>query len=555
MSTRKRRSKRIKRKTKRQGRIGKKLKKYDRLSPFELKNILIKGAKGAHPTKMLNAGRGNPNFFNIFVRKIFSHLQYVCAHISHPLEKIPGRQIFKDLHDYPPMNATNYKQLMLKKISAAGIPPREKSFIRDYLNYLEKEAKKSNIPPNKIFHDVVMSHLGCFYPSPPRIQPHVSLVCKNFMFNLIFGGRPTREKPSNYEFFATEGAAAGILYIFNTLHINGLLNPGDKIALITPIFSPYLEMPVLQRYRLKMIFLKGNPNKEFSLDDEEIDRLKDKSIKALFMVNPANPSAFSLPLRNIKRIGNIVNTSRKDLIILSDNVYAPFVDEYNSLAYSCPKNTIEVFSLSKYFGVTGWRLGITSIRKENNLNKLLRNLSLAKKKELRERYSIASTNPDHLTFMERLVMDSRQVAEAHVGGLSTPQQAILAMFLYYQMHDLGGHYKKEIQAVLLHRMQLLYSELNTRPEESARATNYYTLLFIPQITENLFGKAARRKMEMSNYLKFLFHLANKYHTVLLPGKGFEADPWRIRVSLANLATSDYKKISINLRKCIKDFIT
>jgi aspartate 4-decarboxylase len=555
MSTRKRRSKRIKKKTKRQGRIGKKLKKYDRLSPFELKNILIKGAKGSHPTKMLNAGRGNPNFFNIFVRKIFSHFQYVCAHISHPLEKIPGRQIFKDLHDYPPMNATNYKQLLLKKVSAAGIPPREKSFIQDYLNYLEKEAKKSNIPTNKIFHDVVMSHLGCFYPSPPRIQPHVSLVCKNFMFNLIFGGRPTREKPSNYEFFATEGAAAGILYIFNTLHINGLLNPGDKIALITPIFSPYLEMPVLERYRLKMIFLKGNPNKEFSLDDEEIDRLKDKSIKALFMVNPANPSAFSLPLRNIKRIGDIVNSSRKDLIILSDNVYAPFVDEYNSLAYSCPKNTIEVFSLSKYFGVTGWRLGITSIRKENNLNKLLRNLSLAKKKELRERYSIASTNPDHLTFMERLVMDSRQVAEAHVGGLSTPQQAILAMFLYYQMHDLGGHYKKEIQAVLLHRMQLLYSELNTRPEESARATNYYTLLFIPQITENLFGKAARRKMEMSNYLKFLFHLANKYHTVLLPGKGFEADPWRIRVSLANLATSDYKKISINLRKCIKDFIT
>ena len=77
-----------------------------------------------------------------------------------------------------------------------------------------------------------------------------------------------------------------------------------------------------------MIFLKGNPNKEFSLDDEEIDRLKDKSIKALFMVNPANPGAFSLPLRNIKRIGNIVNSTRKDLIILSDNVYAPFVDEY-----------------------------------------------------------------------------------------------------------------------------------------------------------------------------------------------------------------------------------
>ena len=447
----------------------------------------------------------------------------------------------------------NYKNAIIRKMSPTT-PTRERAFVLDYLNYLEREAKKAKISPEAIFHDVVMSHLGCFYPSPPRIQPHVSLVCKNFMFNLIFGGRPTPEKPDNYEFFVTEGAAAGILYVFNTLHINGLLNPGDKIALITPIFSPYLEMPVLQRYRLKMVFLKGNPNKEFSLDDEEIDRLKDKSIKALFMVNPANPSAFSLPLRNIKRIGNIVNSTRKDLIILSDNVYAPFVDEYNSLAYSCPKNTIEVFSLSKYFGVTGWRLGITSVRKDNNLNKLLKQLPAAKKKQLHERYSIASTKPSTLTFMQRLVMDSRQVAEAHVGGLSTPQQAILAMFLYYQMHDLGKLYKREIQSVLRYRIKLLYSELNTRPQESPRATNYYTLLYIPQITENLYGKEARRKLEMSNYLKFLFHLSKKYHTVLLPGKGFEADAWRIRVSLANLGTHDYKQISINLRKCIKDFV-
>ena len=58
---------------------------------------------------------------------------------------------------------------------------------------------------------------------------------------------------------------------------------------------------------------------------------------------------------------------------------------------------------------------------------------MPKKKQLRKRYSIASMDPDRLTFMERLVMDSRQVAEAHVGGLSTPQQAILAMFLYIKM--------------------------------------------------------------------------------------------------------------------------
>ncbi len=155
------------------------------------------------------------------------------------------------------------------------------------------------------------------------------------------------------------------------------------------------------------------------------------------------------------------------------------------------------------------------MRKDNNLNKLLKQLPAAKKKQLHERYSIASTKPSTITFMQRLVMDSRQVAEAHVGGLSTPQQAILAMFLYYQMHDLGKLYKREIQSVLSYRIKLLYSELNTRPQESPRATNYYTLLYIPQITENLYGKAARRKLEMSNTNIHGLILAQKRYCTLL----------------------------------------
>ena len=42
---------RKKKQTRRRGKIGKKLKKYDELSPFELKNILIKLAKGKESKK------------------------------------------------------------------------------------------------------------------------------------------------------------------------------------------------------------------------------------------------------------------------------------------------------------------------------------------------------------------------------------------------------------------------------------------------------------------------------------------------------------------------
>ena len=37
--------------------------------------------------------------------------------------------------------------------------------------------------------------------------------------------------------------------------------------------------------------------------------------------------------------------------------------------------------------------------------------------------------------MQRLVDDSRQVAEAHVGGLSTPQQAMIGMMMFYDLYD------------------------------------------------------------------------------------------------------------------------
>ena len=193
------------------------------------------------------------------------------------------------------------------------------------------------------------------------------------------------------------------------------------------------------------------------------------------------------------------------------------------------------------------------VRKQNRFNNLLKKLPKTIKRELNIRYATASVTPDKLSFMQRLVDDSRQVAEAHVGGLSTPQQAMIGMMLFYDMNDKQGVYRNEIQSLLKYRMTLLYSELNTPVVMTDRSTNYYNLLDIPSITENLYGKEARAKIEKTNYLHFLFHLAKKYKTVLLPGIGFGAPEWYLRISLANLASTDYKLISRNIKLCIHDF--
>jgi aspartate 4-decarboxylase len=534
-------------------------KKYVNMSPFELKNILIILAKEKGIKTMLNAGRGNPNFYNNFCRKIFAKLQSACL-------KIEGKKGYlHDLNVYPTSEEYNY-ETQLKKHTQSW-PNREKTFFYSYMKYLKDIAKKEKLDENFIFHDIVLSTLGCFYPSPPRIQPHLEIVARRFLYDLVLTENTNQKsnnismasklklKPNDFNVFATEGAAAGILYIFNSLKENFLLNPGDTIALITPIFSPYLEMPKLADYDLKIVELKCNPNTDYSLDDEEINKLKDKKIKALFMVNPANPAAFALPRSNIDKIGHIVNTVRKDLIVLSDNVYAPFTDNYNSFMLTCPLNTIEVYSLSKYFGTTGWRLGLTMIAKNNRFDFLLKNLSKEKKKKLNDRYKMASITPEKISFMERLVLDSRQVAEGHVGGLSTPQQTLIGLFLFYYLSDKDGVYKNEIHTLLKTRIEKLYAHVNTKPSITINSTNYYTLLDIPQITENLYGSKAREYLTSNyEYLEFLFHLAKKYQVVLLPGLGFGATKWRIRVSLANLETEKYSKISVALAKCIEDFV-
>ena len=47
---------------------------YAKLSPFELKDELIKLASGKENRLMLNAGRGNPNFLATLPRRAFFRL-------------------------------------------------------------------------------------------------------------------------------------------------------------------------------------------------------------------------------------------------------------------------------------------------------------------------------------------------------------------------------------------------------------------------------------------------------------------------------------------------
>ena len=521
---------------------------YESLSPFEFKNILIKTAQEScdkqniegKVCRVLNAGRGNPNFLNTTVREAFSCLNSFASELAEktgPTRDLGFRPEKKGI-------AEQFDQYLSNR--CAGKPG---IFLKKAVVYAEKML---GIDPDDLVFELADAALGDFYPNPPRMLRNTEKVVAAYLYRIHF--RTGHIPEGKFDLFATEGATAAMIYIFQSLKENNILKQGDHIAIITPIFSPYLEIPLLNDYRLRPVYVEGSENKGWLVPDSEIAKLEDKKIKALFMVNPMNPGSVSMSAESVDKIAGIINTKRPDLIVLTDTVYAPFVNEFNDLLQKAPTNTIGVYSYSKYFGVTGWRLGVIMLHETNVIDRMIKESPKQGKAKLNKRYGIDSTTPGKIKFIDRLVMDSRAVALAHTGGLSTPQQCIMSLFSLYELLDQEKSYKKSIQALLARRTKNLYNQVGLKPPTGPDKTNYYALIDIGKMAEAHYGE------EFAGYLKsryspfdFLLRLASEKYTVLLPGQGFAGPKWSIRVSLANLNDDDYITIGENIRDIMKDF--
>jgi aspartate 4-decarboxylase len=513
--------------------------KYRQLSPFEFKNVLIKEAnKSVGPAKVLNAGRGNPDFLSTMPRYAFSLLQHISTVLAEQEFDLEGIG----------MNP-----------SKKGIMERFNKLLRQVKTRPEAKFLALAVDRMRIIcggnkdafiHDLVISALGSFYPDPSRIQKFAEPVLTEFLSKTIY--KPKTSLKNKVSLFLTEGASAATIYVFNSLKYNGLVVPGDKIGILTPIFSPYLEFPTLRNYDLTQICIKANEHNNWEIEDSEMQKLADPKIRALFLVNPTNPSGLSLSAKTVRRLAAIVHKSNPNLIIITDNVYAPFVGTFNTLFNALPRNTIGIYSFSKYFGTTGWRLGIIVIHDSNIIDsRLLKNAPTT----VNDRYRMDSLHPERIKFIDRLLMDSRQVAEAHTAGLSTPQQTFMCICAMHDLIDTDRQYNNKLKAILRIRIQDLLRPIEYKIVDNDLSSNYYVIIDITKAANALMGGT-----DFGQYLykhrdpfEFLLKLAKQYGTIALPAIGFAGPFWGIRISLANLPTGDYGMIGQNIRCLIDEY--
>ena len=522
---------------------------YGRISPFELKDKLINLAEdsrrgSAH--SLLDAGRGNPNWIAATPREAFFTFGQFAVSES--------RRVWDegDLAGMPRKEgiAVRFRDYVKNHPDAPGI-----ELLWKMINY-GVTVKCFNA--DDWIYELVDGIIGDNYPHPDRMLRHVELVVNDYLIQELCYNEPLEGR---FNTFAVEGATAGMCYIFDSLIANNILSKGDKIALMSPIFTPYLEIPHLPRYNFEVINICADEMDEegrhtWQYPESEIDKLKDASIKALFVVNPNNPPSVAMRPQSVRQLKHVVENFNPDLMIISDDVYSTFVDNFSSIMADLPYNTIGVYSYSKYFGVTGWRLGTIALYEDNVFDKLLREQDEDRKQRARKRYSGLSTDPDSILFIDRIVADSRQVALNHTAGLSTPQQVQMAFFSLFAIVDKDDRYKKLTNDICRRRKKLLFDGLGIEIKEDPYDASYYTQFdLLEWANRNYNDEFAGYLQENYKPVDILIQLAEQSSIVLLDGSGFNAPEWSIRISLANLRDELYSKIGENLLNVLETYAT
>ncbi len=165
--------------------------------------------------------------------------------------------------------------------------------------------------------------------------------------------------PKN-EILVTVGASEGI-----DCALRAICAAGDEILIPEPCFVCY--SPIVELCGGTPIAIQCQIENEFKLMPEELKAAITPKTKALLLAFPNNPTGGVMEEEDLKKLVPIIK--KHNLLVLSDEIYGELV--YSGLKFTSissledmRERTIVVSGFSKYFAMTGWRLGYVCAPKE-----------------------------------------------------------------------------------------------------------------------------------------------------------------------------------------------
>ena len=148
----------------------------------------------------------------------------------------------------------------------------------------------------------------------------------------------------------TIGASGGFIFSFLAA-----FDVGDHIALAAPSYPCYRNL--LECLGLEIVLLESDINSFFQVTYQHIKTAhEEKNLKGIIIANPTNPTGAMISNEELEKIVNYCHTH--NIWVICDEIYHGICYHHHyqsALKYN--DNCIIINSFSKYFSMTGWRLG------------------------------------------------------------------------------------------------------------------------------------------------------------------------------------------------------
>ena len=146
----------------------------------------------------------------------------------------------------------------------------------------------------------------------------------------------------------TSGSSGGLLLSFLSS-----FDVGDCVGMATPGYPAYKNM--LKSSGVKVVEVPVHSKSHFQLKPEVLDKLSE-NLDGLIISSPSNPTGSMISSSGMRDLVDWCD--RRGTRLISDEIYHGIVyGEQASTALSYGTDVIIINSFSKYFSMTGWRLG------------------------------------------------------------------------------------------------------------------------------------------------------------------------------------------------------
>lgn len=148
----------------------------------------------------------------------------------------------------------------------------------------------------------------------------------------------------------TTGSSGGFILAFLAL-----FNPGDRVALANPGYPPYRH--ILTALGCEPVLIETGEQTRWALTgDALIAEHRKKPLAGVVVASPANPTGTMIESNALNQL--IATAEAEGIKVVSDEIYHGL--DYAFAAATAAKispNVVVINSFSKYFCMTGWRIG------------------------------------------------------------------------------------------------------------------------------------------------------------------------------------------------------